>query len=195
MNKSGNENRSVRNTRRRLREGLLELMEHKPINEISVKELTERVDVNRGTFYFHYTDIYDLLRGIEDEFFLRFDSTLKETTPQLDSKDGTHPFLTAIFGFLAENRTLCRIMLGPHGDMQFVERVKRLVDERCSYLWRELVPGADTRRFGLYNAFVINGCVGLIQQLVEDGSPYTPADAAELAATVVVASVRPSMAP
>ena len=41
MNKAGEENRSVRNTKKRLREGLLRLMADKPINEISVKELTE----------------------------------------------------------------------------------------------------------------------------------------------------------
>ena len=66
MNKAGEENRSVRNTKKKLREGLLRLMEDKPINEIPVKELTELVDVNRGTFYFHYTDIYDLLRRMEE---------------------------------------------------------------------------------------------------------------------------------
>ena len=53
MNKAGNENRSVRNTKRRLREALLHLMSLKPINEITAKELTELADVNRGTFYFH----------------------------------------------------------------------------------------------------------------------------------------------
>ena len=37
MNKSGNDNRSVRNTKRRLRDGLLQLMESRPIREISVK--------------------------------------------------------------------------------------------------------------------------------------------------------------
>ena len=73
MNKAGEENRSVRNTKRRLREGLLELLDRKPINEISVKELTDLVDVNRGTFYFHYQDIFDLLHNIETEFFEQFD--------------------------------------------------------------------------------------------------------------------------
>ena len=192
MNKAGNENRSVRNTKRRLRDGLLQLMESRPINEISVKELTELVDVNRGTFYFHYADIYELLHAIEDEFFTQFDSTLNQT-PSLEAGED-HPYLTSIFGCLAENRDLCRIMLGPNGDMQFVERVKRLVDERCSYLWRALIPEGDSRRFKLYNAFVINGCVGLIQQLVEEGSPYTPADIAGLTATIVLESVRPCMA-
>ena len=193
MNKAGDENRSVRNTKRRLREGLLRLMEQKAINEISVKELTELVDVNRGTFYFHYADIHALLRGVEDEFFAQFDAKLSETTPKLEADEG-HPYLTAIFSFLAENRDLCRIMLGRNGDMQFVERVKRLVDERCSYLWRALIPEGDTRRFKLYNAFVINGCVGLIQQLVEEKSPFTPTDIADLTATIVLESVRPCMA-
>ena len=72
MNKSGNDNRSVRNTKRRLRDGLLQLMEARPLQEISVKELTELVDVNRGTFYFHYADLYALLREMEQDFFEAF---------------------------------------------------------------------------------------------------------------------------
>ena len=41
MNKAGEENRSVRSTRRRLRESFLRLLDAKPIHEISVRELTE----------------------------------------------------------------------------------------------------------------------------------------------------------
>ena len=63
MNKSGNENRSVRNTKRKLKEALMTLMQTKPVNAISVKELTELADVNRGTFYLHYSDIYDMLHN------------------------------------------------------------------------------------------------------------------------------------
>lgn len=53
MNKSGDNNRSVRNTKRKLLTGLLSLMHEKTISSITVRELTELVDVNRGTFYFH----------------------------------------------------------------------------------------------------------------------------------------------
>ena len=52
MNKSGNQNRSVRNTKKRLKEALLILLQKKPVNEISVTELSELADVNRGTFIF-----------------------------------------------------------------------------------------------------------------------------------------------
>ena len=40
MNKSGNQNRSVRNTKKRLKEALLTLLQKKPVNEISVTELS-----------------------------------------------------------------------------------------------------------------------------------------------------------
>ena len=187
MNKSGQENRSVRNTKRRLREGLLRLLDEKPINEISVKELTDLVDVNRGTFYFHYQDIYDLLRGIEDAFFEQFDRTLSENRPALDA-EGT-PYLHAVFSFLDENRSFCRIMLGPNGDMQFVERVKSMVDDTISYFWQLKGSAADPTKYEMYNVFIINGCIGLIQKWLDDADSASPGDMARLAANIVLASV------
>lgn len=49
--------RRVRKTRALLLQGLVKMMENHDIQDISVKELTELVDINRGTFYLHYDDI------------------------------------------------------------------------------------------------------------------------------------------
>ena len=59
--------RRVRKTRALLLQGLVKMLETHDIQDISVKELTELVDINRGTFYLHYDDIYDMLHKIEDE--------------------------------------------------------------------------------------------------------------------------------
>lgn len=56
--------RRIRKTKTALKNGLIELMLEKNINDISVRELTEKVDLNRGTFYLHYKDIFDLLEKI-----------------------------------------------------------------------------------------------------------------------------------
>ena len=200
MNKSGADNRSVRNTKRRLREGMLQLLEEKAINEISVKELTELVDVNRGTFYFHYQDIYDLLRDMEQDFFENFDRTLSENKPALDG-DGFPvldaegaPYLHAVFSFIDQNRDFCRIMLSPRGDMQFVELVKHRVDSQCRFFWQILAPGADEERRGMYNAFLINGLIGLIQEWVNDRRDLSVESISELTATLILASVGPCIA-
>ena len=192
MNKSGNDNRSVRNTKRRLREGLLQLMEARPIQEISVKELTELVDVNRGPFYFHYPDLYALLREMEQDFFDAFSRTLHEGVPHGEA--AYHYLLGAIFAFLEENASFCRIMLGPNGDMQFVERVKALVDDTISYFWRMKASRADPAKYEMYNVFIINGCIGLIQKWLNDPARTSPADMAELSATIILESVNSCIA-
>jgi len=192
MNRSGNQNRSVRNTKRRLHEGLLQLMEQRPIQEISVKELTELVDVNRGTFYFHYPDLYALLREMEESFFEAFRSTLRETIPT--GSFAYHDYLGAVFSFLDENRSFCRIMLGPNGDMQFVERVKGLVDDTISYFWQMKEHDADPAKYEMYNVFIINGCIGLIQKWLTDPERTSPEEMARMAATIVMESVNACIA-
>ena len=44
-----------------IREEFIYMLNEKPINKITVKELAERCDINRNTFYYHYSDIYQLL--------------------------------------------------------------------------------------------------------------------------------------
>ena len=59
--------RRVRRTREQLKRALTQLLLEKPVREITVRELTDRADVNRGTFYAHYTDLYDMLEQMENE--------------------------------------------------------------------------------------------------------------------------------
>ena len=190
MSKAKTEHRGVRNTKAKLQEGLLSLLREKPINEITVKELTELTDMNRGTFYFHYTDIYDMLREMEDAFFRDFSDTLNGS---FNLYAGDHPYLSAVFSFIGENRSFCQIMLGPNGDMQFVERVKKLLDDRCSHIWRSAALDADPARFDRYNAFVINGSIGLFQSWLDETESSSPEEIAEIAATIILASVRPAI--
>lgn len=67
MNSKGEANRSVRATRRRLCDALVSLLVQKPVRDITVRELTRLARVSRGTFYFHYRDIYELLDRLEQE--------------------------------------------------------------------------------------------------------------------------------
>ena len=59
--------RRVRKTKALLLKGLTQLMEEKDVNHISVRELTDLVDLNRGTFYLHYRDIFDMVNQVRAE--------------------------------------------------------------------------------------------------------------------------------
>lgn len=50
------------NTEKALSEALKQTMKRKPLQKITVSELTEQCGLNRKTFYYHFEDIYDLLK-------------------------------------------------------------------------------------------------------------------------------------
>ncbi len=66
--------RRVKYTLSALEDALLELMADKPIERISVKELCDKADVNRSTFYAHFGSPQELLDSITDTLFERFSS-------------------------------------------------------------------------------------------------------------------------
>ena len=74
----------VRYTKMMLKQALLDLMQHKPVNKITVKEICERAELNRATFYAHYSDCFDLLESIEEELFGQFERSMQSYTRSFD---------------------------------------------------------------------------------------------------------------
>ena len=149
---------------------------------------TDPLDPSDDILFFELNINFDTDKDvIKPEFFEQLDRTLSEN-PVRGSEDG-YPYLHAIFSFLGENRDFCRIMLGPHGDMQFVDRVKQRVDAQCSFIWQLLAPETERARYAMYNAFIINGCIGLIQKWLDDNDSTGPEEMARLAAAIILASV------
>jgi len=54
-------------TKKAIKESLLRLLEERPLNKITVKELVEDCGINRNTFYYHYQDLPSLLQEIVRE--------------------------------------------------------------------------------------------------------------------------------
>ena len=67
----------VRYTQRVLKESFLTLLHEKPVNRITVKEVCELAELNRATFYSHYSDCFALLESIEQELIDAFRQSLE----------------------------------------------------------------------------------------------------------------------
>ena len=74
--------RRVRRTKTLLVHSLATLMSRKNIKDITVKELCEQADINRGTFYLHYKDIYHMLESVEQELIDQFDELFHLSSPE-----------------------------------------------------------------------------------------------------------------
>lgn len=174
--------RRVRRTNNLLLQGLLQLMKEKDIKDISVKELTDLVDINRGTFYLHYSDIYDFLFTIENQVFAEFNDILDKTLSEKAQPAPLGETLLNIFHFLDNHRELGVVMLGPHGDLSFVNRLKALVKDHIEHL---LVPNQSSQSFDFYYAFVVNGFIGVITEWLNSPVHRTPEEMAKFCSGLI----------
>ena len=100
-----NDDRRVRKAKKALRQGLSELLLKKNIKDISVRELTDYVDIHRGTFYLHYRDIYDLYAQIEAETAQEVKGILERYTPE-EVAGTPFPMILTLIEYIAENVSL-----------------------------------------------------------------------------------------
>jgi len=173
------EDRRVRRTKKLLTQALTELLQKKQINEITVKELTDLADMNRGTFYLYYKDVFDMLEKIEDSMFETLDTILSLHEHE-DAAARTGAILIDLFRFIEDNQEMCRVLLSPHGDMNFLHRLNEVVREKCLQAWPGLRK-ADDVSFEYHYNFVICGCGGVIRAWVNRNCREPAEQMAELA--------------
>lgn len=155
--------RRVRKTKAQLRAGLARLMQKKSIKEITVKELVEEVDINRSTFYLHYTDIYEMLATIENEFMEEIAQALHEFPIDPMDEDRSRTLIGQLFSILHNNRDIYLALLGPNGDMVFVEKMENFIEDNIFSQISEKFPPNDHRDIAYAYAFCLNGCIGMIR--------------------------------
>ncbi|CUW05604.1 TetR/AcrR family transcriptional regulator [Leuconostoc gasicomitatum] len=74
-------NRRQNKTQLGIKEVFIHLLTEKPIDKITVARITERVGINRGTFYLHYHDVYDLHDQIVTELIADIIAIFSTTYP------------------------------------------------------------------------------------------------------------------
>ncbi|MCM1412667.1 MAG: TetR family transcriptional regulator C-terminal domain-containing protein [Lachnospiraceae bacterium] len=174
--------RRTRRTKALLLKGLMQLMETKDIKDISVKELSDLVDINRSTFYLHYSDIYDMLDQIENELFVEFNDILDRTICREFEPVSAQTALFEIFSFLERHRDVAKTIIGPHGDLSFVNRMRDLVKERIHNLLDSNQPRGD---YAYIEAFVVSGCVGVIETWLGHPDPRSPEEISMMCSTLL----------
>lgn len=172
--------RRIRKTRAQLRAGLARLMSTKSIKEITVKELVEEVDINRSTFYLHYTDIYQMLESIEAELMQEIMEAMEALPLDFSQERGTYSFITRMFSILKENEDICCALLGPNGDMAFVSKAETIVAETILKGITDKFP-KDIQNITYAYAFCLNGCIGLIKTWLANPEASSPEAMAQLA--------------
>lgn len=179
-----NVDRRVRKTKRRLRLALMELMSEKAQKHISVRELAERADINRGTFYVHYRDVSDLLQRLEDEMADRLSEMCRSHSGDEDIY--SYPFLTDLFRFVWDNADLCRVLLGANGDISYRQRI---CDILCDDFLRDFLScfyPDDAQRLEQFCAFIVSGSLNLALTWLNSDTEQSPEEMAQLTGKMIM---------
>lgn len=153
------EDKRVRRTKKLLRQALAELMREKEFKNITVSDVVRRADINRGTFYVYYRDVYDLREKVENEMVDTLRGTIEAALPEVVAQASMRPVIEQAVRYLEENHDLAFVLLRDNGVGSFEDKLMALMEE-CS---RQLKPPKnEADQFPIW--FVAAGCIGLLKR-------------------------------
>ncbi len=174
------EDRRVKFTKMFLKESLINLLEEKSISKITIKEICENADINRATFYAHYSDQYHLLESIEEEYI---EKILNDINHDAFKGDNTLNLVTDILTFIYDNEKMSRILLSDRGDLQFQKRIMALVHDNILSKMKDIEPH-NLDKAAFISSFVISGCIGVIQNWFDNDLKSSPEEVAKIISTL-----------
>ncbi len=123
--------RSAIRSKRLIREAYVSLMQEKEAEKISVSDIVRLADLNRGTFYAHYTNPNDVKDEIADEIFQKINEVLLDFNFTNFLMDPS-PFLEKFEVILSENMKFYKEIMCYTLSIDFIGKVKQSLIERIS---------------------------------------------------------------
>ena len=133
----GKMDRRVRRTRAMLGQALRDLILDKPYDSITIQDITDAADLNRATFYLHYTSKDELLMAsLEAQFDELVTRIEAETSGEMMWEDPLSAQI--IFEFVAENADLFQVLLGEHGQGYVMHRILQYIALKDEWEMRQV---------------------------------------------------------
>ncbi len=172
--------RRIARTKEAIRDALTSLINEKGFEAITVSDIADRANINRGTFYLHYRDKFDLLDQIKAELMHDFTEIVSQA-PQINlmavgDDEEPMPVVVKIFEFLRDQASITHAVLSLTGEVSFKGQIKELIEMNLSrigffnYLKKEdwIVPQ------DFFITYIVSAHLGVIQEWMGNGCRESP---------------------
>lgn len=168
--------RRTKYTKMVLQNSLFELLKQKSIDKITVTDICHLADINRGTFYYYYTDVFDLLNQIENELYENF---LVYFNQYLESSErNTYLLMIKLFEYLKQEKKIFKVFFSQNGDKDFIKRVYLTAYTSVIEEWKSQKTNLDPQQLDKIFLFVANGSISLIQNWFDTSLKESPEELA-----------------
>jgi AcrR family transcriptional regulator len=175
--------RRSRRTKKRLKQTMLELLNKKDISKITVRELSEKADIGRGTFYLHYADAYDLLDKLENELMEKITTPAAVIKEKWDY-DNLLLYLESVWQYIYENMDAFKTLMNRRNGTRFMEKFKQHCERKVI---PEINKGSTENLTEQYAAlYIISGTLGIFQKWMEQNAPVPPGELAEMVRNLIM---------
>ena len=151
-------------TKAALGAALKKMMETKPIDKITIKDLVELCSVNRQTFYYHFDDVYDLLEWV-------FEEDANRVLPREVVYENWQQDVIAWFKYLRENSVFALNVYNSNSRKYMLRYIKERL-QSCIRSFSDIVSegmNIDKMDYEFIIQFYSTGVVGLISQWMDNG--------------------------
>ena len=162
------QDRRIKRTKMLLQNALVDLMLEKAVGKISVKELTQKADVNRSTFYLHYLDIYDMLEQMENEFVETIQGFFHDFFTPLPTSMPLTLFVNISEWLEQDKEYYVKLLRGSASGYIFEELESRIRDEFLTLLYLIFLDEESLDLRTRVN-FTVSGTVGVLRMWVMEG--------------------------
>lgn len=152
-------------TKKIFRKVLLELLQEKPLNKITITEICEKADLNRSTFYAHYVEAGDLLHDIESDIIANIPKVYDNSG--YSGKTVKTAELESFFDYVKDNAFEFRVLLIDSNSNAFFESLKNAI---LKYYISVNNHFSLDREFQLI--YSVNGAIGMMLEWIKRGFPY-----------------------
>lgn len=168
------EDRRIQRTRQSLSSALLNLIEERGYDSLTVNDITEQANVGRATFYLHYQDKEQLLvASLEDMF-----SQLGDSINPLSEVLGERHSITAtrlIFQHFADHHQLYRVLLTEKGAVMVFTCLLKILSQVAEQ--DVILKDVDRPQTGIPTSlvahYVTGAILGLIVWWLNNNRPYS----------------------
>lgn len=138
-------------TKRSIRNAFLKLLSQKPLEQITVRELAQQAEINKGTFYLHYHDIYDLSDQLQTEVL----QDILKSLPQADELLQDSCRFTTMLSrtFYQHQQEIDLLFAGSQSSVL----PKRLETELKQFFYRHFPQCKENTRFHIFLSYSVYG--------------------------------------
>ncbi|MCR8843603.1 TetR/AcrR family transcriptional regulator [Paenibacillus sp. SC116] len=188
------EYRSAIRSRNMIRRALVELMLEKEYQKITIKDIVERADISRGTFYAHYSDVHAVIEQIENEIMEKMIEFLDEFK-HTDLIQNMMPFLAKVSNFLGQDIEFYRMLIAVDAASTFMTKVKAVLIESLLGYERKMDTDQEREAFILHVNFFASGLVAMYQDWFEGKLNGSLDDLASSVSRIMVQGFQPFLLP